>query len=133
MVYTFVLGMKYPAVGINGGSNGSPNHLGIRRMNGELEEIKHTALYVPLNPGERIEYRFAGGGGWGDPLERDPAKVRDDVLDEYVSREAAEREYGVMLTGELENYSLEVDEQATRTRRKELLAERSAGNGKGET
>ena len=132
MVYTFVLGMKYPAVGINGGSNGSPNHLGIRRMNGELEEIKHTALYVPLNPGERIEYRFAGGGGWGDPLERDPAKVRDDVLDEYVSREAAEREYGVVLTGELEDYSLEVDEQSTRARRKELLAERSAGNGKGE-
>src|SRR5438874_6061787 len=129
MVYTFVLGMKYPAVGIAGGENGSPNHLGIRRMNGKLEESKHTALYVPLNPGERIEYRFAGGGGWGDPLERDPAKVRDDVLDEYVSREAAEREYGVVLTGELEDYSLEVDEQSTRARRKELLAERAAGNG----
>jgi N-methylhydantoinase B len=129
MVYTFVLGMKYPAVGINGGSNGSPNHLGLRRMNGELEEIRHTALYVPLNPGERIEYRFAGGGGWGDPLERHPAKVLDDVLDEYVSREAAERDYGVVLTGELEDYSLQVDQEATRRRREELRAQRGAGNG----
>jgi N-methylhydantoinase B len=133
MVYTFVLGMKYPAVGINGGSNGSPNHLGLRRMNGELEEIKHTALYVPLNPGERIEYRFAGGGGWGDPLERDPVKVRDDVLDEYVSREAADREYGVVLTGELEDYSLEVNEEATRRRRDELRAERASENGEVES
>jgi N-methylhydantoinase B len=132
MMYTFVLGMKYPAVGIAGGSNGSPNHLGIRRMNGELEEILHTALYLPLNPGERIEYHFAGGGGWGDPLERDPQAVCDDVLDEYVSREAAERDYGVVLTGGLEDYSLEVDEVATKARRKELRAGRtkSSGNGK---
>ena len=58
-----------------------------------------------------------GGGGWGDPLERDPEKVRDDVLDEYVSREAAERDYGVVLTGELEDYSLEVNEEATKALR----------------
>jgi N-methylhydantoinase B len=132
MVYTFVLGMKYPAVGINGGRNGSPNHLGIRRMNGELEEIKHTALYVPLNPGERIEYRFAGGGGWGDPLERHPERVLDDVLDEYVSQEAAEHDYGVILTGELVDYSLEVDHEATHRRREELRAERERASGNGE-
>ena len=103
-------------------------------MNGELEEIKHTALYLPLNPGERIEYHFAGGGGWGDPLERDPQKVRDDVLDEYVSREAAEREYGVVLSGELEDYSLEVDLKATAERRKALRAERkkTSTNGEGQ-
>src|SRR3989442_4271585 len=93
MVYTFVLGMKYPAVGIAGGHNGSPNHLGIRRMNGELEEIKHTALYLPLNPGERIEYHFAGGGGRGDPLERAPQKARDNVRDQYASRGPAELRY----------------------------------------
>jgi N-methylhydantoinase B len=135
MLYTFVLGMKYPAVGIAGGHNGSPNHLAIRRMNGEEEEIKHTALYLPLNPGERIEYRWAGGGGWGDPLERDPEKVRDDVLDEYVSPESAKRDYGVVLTGELEDYSLEVDGKATEALRRKLRSERArAGteNGKGE-
>ena len=79
-----------------------------------------------MNPGERIEYHFAGGGGWGDPLERDPGKVRDDVLDEYVSREAAERDYGVVLTGELEDYSLEVDVEATESLRAQL---RTVGRG----
>ena len=121
-IYTFVLGMKYPSIGIAGGHNGSPNHLTLR-AGGEHEYVcEHTALYVPLELGERIEYRFAGGAGWGDPLEREPAKVRDDVLDEYVSREAAERDYGVVLTGELEDYSLEVDEKATAALRKKMRA-----------
>ena len=39
--------------------------------------------------GERIMYDYGGGGGWGDPLDRDPQAVLDDVLDEYVSVEGA--------------------------------------------
>ena len=40
---------------------------------------------VLLETGERLVYHFGGGGGWGDPLLRDPAAVLDDVWDEYVS------------------------------------------------
>jgi len=47
-------------------------------------------------------YDYGGGGGWGDPLDRDPQAVLDDVLDEYVSVGAATREYGVVLRGSLE-------------------------------
>jgi hypothetical protein len=65
-------------------------------------------------------------------FERDPAKVLDDVLDEYVSREAAEHDYGVILTGELVDYSLEVDHEATHRRREELRAERERASGNGE-
>jgi N-methylhydantoinase B len=126
-LYTFVLGMKYPAVGINGGRNGSPNNLRVRVGGPHEYLVTHTALYVPIEAGERIEYQWGGGGGWGDPLERDPEKVRDDVLDEYVSREAAEREYGVLLAGEIEDYSLEVDAAATDALRAERRAERAAG------
>ena len=52
---------------------------------------------------------FAGGGGRGDPFERDPARVRDDVVRDYVSLEAARDDYGVVLDPD----SLEVDAQAT--------------------
>ena len=114
--------------GIAGGHNGAPNDLWIRVGGPEAYRVEHTALYVPLEPGERIEYRFAGGAGWGDPLERDPQAVCDDVLDEYVSREAAERDYGVVLKGSLASFSLRVDEEATARRRAEMRA--AAGNGR---
>jgi N-methylhydantoinase B len=43
----------------------------------------------------------AGGGGWGEPVERDPEAVRRDVLDELVSREAARDVYHVVLSDDL--------------------------------
>jgi N-methylhydantoinase B len=50
-----------------------------------------------LAPGSSVTIMTAGGGGWGDPLDRDPARVRMDVIEEYVSREDARDIYGVML------------------------------------
>ena len=54
-------------------------------------------------------FDYGGGGGWGDPLDRDPQAVLDDVLDEYVSVEGARRDYGVVLTGSLEDLTLAID------------------------
>ena len=48
-----------------------------------------------MQPGEGFRNLSAGGGGWGDPLDRPVELVREDVLDEYVSVEQAERAYGV--------------------------------------
>ena len=48
-----------------------------------------------MQPGEGFRNFSAGGGGWGDPLERPIELVREDVLDEYVSAEQAEKVYGV--------------------------------------
>ena len=50
-----------------------------------------------MQPGEGFRNLSAGGGGWGDPLDRPIELVREDVLDEYVSVEQAERVYGVKL------------------------------------
>jgi len=47
-------------------------------------------------------YLADGGGGYGNPFERDPASVRDDVIDGYVSRAAARADYGVVLTDALD-------------------------------
>jgi N-methylhydantoinase B len=66
-------------------------------------------------PGEAIVNLTGGGGGWGDPLERDPQAVAADVRLGFVSAAAAASDYGVVLRGH------DVDEQATRA----LRAERS--------
>ena len=54
----------------------------------------------------------------------DPARVLDDVLDEYVSPAAAERDYGVVLRGSLEAFDLRVDAEATRALRERRRAAR---------
>jgi N-methylhydantoinase B len=51
----------------------------------------------PLAPASVVELRTGGGGGFGDPMQRDPERVRADVRDGYVSVEAAVRDYGVVL------------------------------------
>jgi N-methylhydantoinase B len=56
---------------------------------------------------------------------RDPAAVRDDVLDEYVSPASAERDYGVVLIGEAYESELRVDEAATRALRARLASARA--------
>jgi N-methylhydantoinase B len=123
-VYTYVVGMKYPMPGIAGGSPGEPNKMVIRAGSDDPFVVQHTADWVPIAAGERIMYDYGGGGGWGDPFERDPQAVLDDVLDEYVSVEGAERDYGVVLTGSLEDLTLEIDVEATERARSERRATR---------
>jgi N-methylhydantoinase B len=66
-----------------------------------------------MGPGDAVSYRTGGGGGYGDPSERDPERVREDVLDGYVSRDAAREAYGVVLTDDLD-----VDRELTSIRRR---------------
>jgi N-methylhydantoinase B len=112
-VYTYVVGMKYPMPGIAGGLAGAPNRLTIRWGSDDPYVVEHTANWVPVAAGQKINYDYGGGGGWGDPLDRDPQAVLDDVLDEYVSVEGAARDYGVVLTGSLSELTLAVDAEAT--------------------
>ena len=112
-VYTYVVGMKYPMPGICGGQPGTPNKLTLKVGSPDPVVVKDTADWVPLEAGERLIYDYGGGGGWGNPLDREPQAVLDDVLDEYVSVEGAERDYGVVLTGSLEDLTLAIDEEAT--------------------
>jgi N-methylhydantoinase B len=50
-----------------------------------------------LSRGQMFGHETAGGGGWGDPFERDPALVLEDVRNGFVSIEAARDDYGVVL------------------------------------
>ena len=118
-VYTYVVGVKYPMPGIAGGKPGAANQLKLRCGSPHEQLVTSTAFYVPHEAGERYEYRYGGGGGWGDPLDRDPQHVLDDVLDEYVSVDGARRDYGVVLRGSLADLTLALDRAATDALRRE--------------
>jgi N-methylhydantoinase B len=87
---------------------------------GPGEEIVHGKQSREFAYGDVISFQQSGAGGYGDPLERDPARVLEDVLDEYVSPEAARRDYGVVLAGA--GLDLRVDEPATARLRAEMSA-----------
>ena len=75
-------------------------------------EVLESAANTPSPPGSIIATFKGGGGGWGDPLKRDPNQVLEDVLDDFISRENAERDYGVVI-----DRDLTIDIDATRERR----------------
>jgi N-methylhydantoinase B len=97
----------YPARGRNGGKDGKPGVLSL----GSGAKLKSKGQQT-IPKTEAVIIEMPGGGGLGDPFERDPLKVAEDVDLGLVSREAAERDYGVMLRA---NHS--VDHDATAARR----------------
>ena len=80
---------------------------------------------VPIGAGDVFSRPTAGGGGFGDPLERDPALVLEDIDDDYVSVERAAKDYGVVVhTIDAELCDYEVDKSATEALRAKIRAER---------
>lgn len=96
-------------------------------------EVYETDAYCRLEPGARLRAIDNGGGGYGDPLEREPARVLADVQERYVSRAQARVLYGVAITGAEEDDSLAVDLPATeglrRNRRAAVRRPAPAGGG----
>ncbi|HUI97442.1 MAG TPA: hydantoinase B/oxoprolinase family protein, partial [Xanthobacteraceae bacterium] len=82
-----------PPWGLAGGKPGAVNEAVLLRRDGSTERLK-KATGVPIEPGDRLTFRTAGGGGFGDPHARDRAALADDVAKGYVSPEAARRDYG---------------------------------------
>jgi len=121
-VYTYVVGRDYPMPGIAGGKPGSPNRLVVRAGGPEAHDVGETAGYIEHAADECYEYHYGGGGGWGNPLDRPAERVLDDVLDEYVSVEAARRDYGVVLTGSLDDLTIAIDRKATARLRDQMRA-----------
>jgi len=103
--------------GVKGGQAGKPFQVTIDPGGPNEREVDALADAEPVKAGEVIRIRTTGGGGWGNPLERDPALVVRDVVWRKVSPEAALADYGVILTGSLEDDTLGYDEQATAAER----------------
>ena len=106
--------------GILGGRPGAVSEKWLIRADGRRTPLESKVDNVKVAPGDRIVFRTAGGGGWGDPLERDPARVRADVCRKLMSVEVAEREYGVVLAGD----ALALDAAATEARRESIRRSR---------
>ena len=99
--------------GVNGGRAGAPFRVDI-----DGEEMEGLVDGHPVRAGQVIRIRTTGGGGWGDPLDRDPARVAADVRDGKVSLKGARDDYGVVLVDGV------VDEEATRALRARIRRER---------
>jgi N-methylhydantoinase B len=112
------------AWGLAGGLPSIPHGVWLTR---DDEESFLGAVFsgVPCQSGDRFTRPSAGGGGFGDPLERSPAAVVEDVADGYVSIERARKDYGVVVRevdAELAQY--QVDEEATAAERERIATER---------
>ena len=106
-----VWGGRHPCPPLCGGVAGRPNQAEFLYKGGDSEHLAGgESLERWLDNEDAIQTSRGGGGGWGDPLERDPAMVREDVLDEYLSVAGAHNDYGVVIDPE----TLDVDEDATR-------------------
>jgi len=117
-------GHHNPAKGVRGGMSGAAGSAAkLDREGGEapLPPISE----VVLKPGEFIVGNDSGGGGYGDPLDRDPERVQSDVLDQWVSIEQAKAIYGVCFK-EQDGFS-EIDQAATKAQREALRKRRAPG------
>jgi N-methylhydantoinase B len=81
---------EYPAPGLLGGKQGAPGEV-------TMDDGKklHAKALKDLKGGDVVHVNLPGGGGYGDPFERDPQKTLWDVIEGYVTPEEAERNYGV--------------------------------------
>jgi N-methylhydantoinase B len=86
---------KFEPWGLAGGLPGARGSIQLLR-DGQATAL-HSKGADQLEAGDRIEFVTSGAGGMGPPLERDPALVVQDVLDGFVSREAAQQNYGVVI------------------------------------
>jgi N-methylhydantoinase B len=84
--------------GVGGGRPGGKSSKRLVRADGTETALPAKTDFVRVEPGDRIVFETAGAGGWGDPLLRSPDKVLADVERGVVTHEAAERDYGVILS-----------------------------------
>jgi N-methylhydantoinase B len=109
-------GYQYPLTGYRGGGKGAGNYWVLRE--GRPDELSvTTSCYMEVLPaGTTVFHQSGAGGGWGSPFDRDPELVLSDWLDELVSLDGAQRDYGVVI----DPTTRCVDVEATKNLRKEI-------------
>jgi N-methylhydantoinase B len=111
-----------PPWGLHGGKDALANRFTVVRNDGAVQRMNtgKTPGIVPLKEEDGFLIEVGGGGGFWNPLERDPEKVLADARSGYVSLEAARNEYGVAIRQEGRRFELDVRATAeVRRRRRE--------------
>ncbi len=106
-------GHRHAPPGLFGGRDGAPGEFTYTASGGAPRQLPSMFQSMPVRAGDRIRASSPSPGGYGDPLEREPAKVLEDVLDEVVSVRSARELYCVVIVAG------KVDEDATRRLRRE--------------
>ena len=101
--------------GLAGGGSGAPS-MNVLNPDGEARPLP-SKFTMTIRRGDTLRHTQPGGGGYGDPRQRDPAAVREDVLDERISLDHARSVYGVVL----DPVTLTIDVEATAARRRQLV------------
>ncbi len=111
--------------GINGGLPSVPHGVWVNKGTPQEKYLGATFSNVPIYSGDTFTRPSAGGGGFGDPLERLPEEVLEDVIDGYVSVARAALDYGVVIQvhdPDIDDYR--IDDDATRQTRDSIRRER---------
>jgi len=114
-----------PPVGVFGGWDGLVASCRKNPDTPAEQSLPAKVTGIPFRAGEFIEFREPNAAGYGDPLERDPVAVREDVLDDFTSVELARVAYGVVFADER---TLEIDDAATAKLRADLGAKRKGSS-----
>ncbi|MEC8776351.1 MAG: hydantoinase B/oxoprolinase family protein, partial [Pseudomonadota bacterium] len=108
-------GVQKPAWGVKGGHNGGAGRAVLNPGTPQERELDPFSDGNVLRRGDILRLQTGGGGGWGHPYDREPERVLADVLAQFVSRESALEDYGVVLSTDGES----VDAAATAARRQD--------------
>jgi N-methylhydantoinase B len=121
----WMVSAAHPLSGLCGGDDASPysSRFEVGTPN-EYEVLLSANARLPA--GAVIAYQHGGGAGFEPAILRDPEAVKEDVLDEIISIARAGKKYGVVFTGTLEEYDLEVDVSATDALRQKMRAAKAA-------
>jgi N-methylhydantoinase B len=88
----------FPPKGLCGGGNAKGAKITFHRESGEyVPPLKTKAKGVKMNKGDRFRMESPGGGGYGDPFEREPSLVLEDVQQGYITQQRAKETYGVVI------------------------------------
>ncbi len=109
---------KFPPWGLYGGKDGNPSAFSVIHEGGR-EEVLPTKAFTQVKHGAQARLVMPGGGGWGDPLERDPELVLKDVVNGKMSVEHAVEEYGVVIDGTAMIVNVEATAKLREQRRKD--------------
>jgi N-methylhydantoinase B len=109
-------GHKYRPWGFRGGADGKTASLQLHGKDGRETDLVSKVPYHKVKAGDRLVSHGPCGGGYGDPFERDPASVLDDVLDKHITATTAKERYGVVVAGGLVDVDATAKLRSTRAR-----------------